>query len=161
MNRIPQSPPNYYTLLNIGQDQPTYATDRVISSSAVTFNDQNEIQDAEHFVFTSINQRAYYIESPENNGVYLVRSTTDNDWSGILILADHVKIYTGRDRTQAWTANSNPNYPVSCVWYWPVVYPDAEKFVFIVQISIKDVGGPGQNWTFASVLKGCDVAPWV
>jgi hypothetical protein len=149
VNRIEHSPPNYYTLLNIGQDQPTYATDRETSSS-VSFTDQNEIQDGEHFVFTSDKQRSYYIESPEKDGVYFVRSTTDNDSSGIL--TDHVKIYTGPDRTQAWTANGNR--PVSCVWYWPIVYSDTEIFVFAVQISIKDEGAPGQTWKFVPVLKG-------
>lgn len=94
MRRIPQSPPNYYTLLNIGQDQPVYATDYVsmhlsclpsrrmtssFGAQDVAFQDQNQIQDVEKFVFTGTNQRSYYIANPNNDENYVVRSATDND----------------------------------------------------------------------------------
>jgi len=74
-------------------------------------------------------------------------------WSRILTLVYHIKIYTGRDRSQAWTASSKSGYPVSCIWYWPIIYLEAEKFMFAVQISIQGVGVGGQKWRFVPAFE--------
>ena len=39
VKRIPHSPPGYYSLLNIGQDKPTYATDHVSTAQVVYLPD--------------------------------------------------------------------------------------------------------------------------
>ena len=86
-----------------------------LATQEVTFRDRNYNLDAEEFVFTDTRQHPYYIESPKNDGIYVVRLITDNDQIRILTLAYPVKIYTSRERTQAWTADSRPKYPVSCI----------------------------------------------
>lgn len=101
-----------------------------LATQEVTFRDRNYKLDVEEFVFTDTKQHPYYIESPKNDGIYVVRLITDDGQTRILTLAYRIKIYTDRDRAQAWTADSRSNYPVSCIWHWPIIYFDAEIFIF-------------------------------
>jgi len=69
------------------------------ATQVVSFRDGNyDLDVPEEFVFTDTKPHPYYIESPKKNGIYGVRSITDNDYlvQNTYIGLSHQDIYWPR-----------------------------------------------------------------